>query len=56
MWMVTLTFDLGLQTRLSEEPNMSSMWIWCKSVQWFPIIQILSQLWTSCMTGHNWCS
>jgi len=27
--------DLDLQTRLSEGPNMSSMWISCKSVQRF---------------------
>ena len=33
---VTLTFDLYLQTRPSEGPNTSSMWIWRKSVQWFP--------------------
>ena len=33
--MVTLTFDTDLQTRLSEGPNTSSLWIWHKSVQWF---------------------
>ena len=27
--------DLDLQTRPSEGPNMSSMWIWCKTVQQF---------------------
>jgi len=34
--LVTLTFDLDLQTRPGEGPNMSSVWIWHKSVQWFP--------------------
>jgi len=29
-------FDLDLQTRPSEGPNTSSVWIWCKSVQRFP--------------------
>ena len=33
---VTLTFGLDLQTRPSEGPYTSSMWIWCKSVQRFP--------------------
>jgi len=28
--------DLDLQTRPSEGPNTSSMWIWRTSVQWFP--------------------
>ena len=27
--------DLDIQTHLSERPNMSSLWIWCKSVQQF---------------------
>jgi len=35
--LVTLTFDLGLQTSPSEGLNTSSMWIWRKSVQQFPI-------------------
>jgi len=30
--LVTLTFDLDLQTCPSEGPNTSSMWIWLKSV------------------------
>jgi len=34
--MVTLTFDLDLQTRPSEGPNTSALWIWRKSVQRFP--------------------
>ena len=34
--LVTLTFDLDLQTRPSEGPNTSSVWIWRKSVQRFP--------------------
>jgi len=29
---VTLTFDLDLQTRPSEGPNTSCVRIWCKSV------------------------
>jgi len=33
--MVTLTFDLDIQTRPSEGPNTSSLWIWRKSVQHF---------------------
>jgi len=33
---VVLTFDL--QTCQTEGPNMSSVWIWCKSVQGFPEI------------------
>jgi len=32
--LVTLTFDLDIQTGLSKRPNTSSTWIWCKSVQW----------------------
>jgi len=31
-----LIFDLDIQTRLSEGPNTSSLWIWRKSIQWFP--------------------
>jgi len=31
--LVTLTFDL--QTCLRKGPNTSTVWIWCKSVQWF---------------------
>ena len=31
--LVTLTFDLDIQTRPSEGPNMSSMWIWHNSIQ-----------------------
>jgi len=34
-WPWPLTFDLDLQTRLSEGPNTSSVWICCKSVQQF---------------------
>jgi len=34
--LVTLTFDLDIQTGPSEGPNTSSLWIWHKSVQWFP--------------------
>jgi len=34
--LVTLTFDLDIQTRPSEGPNTSSLWIWRKSVQRFP--------------------
>ena len=33
--LVTLTFDLDPQSRLSEGPNMFSVWIWCRSVQHF---------------------
>jgi len=33
--LVTLTFELDLQTDLSEGPSTSSVWIWCKSIQWF---------------------
>jgi len=33
--MVTLTFDLDIHTRLSEGANISSLWIWRKSVQQF---------------------
>jgi len=33
---VTLTFDLEIQTLPSKGPNMSSLWIWLKSVQQFP--------------------
>jgi len=32
-WPSRLTFDLDLQTHLSEGPNTSSLWIWRKSVQ-----------------------
>jgi len=31
--LVTLTFDLNVQTRPSEGPNTSTLWMWCKSVQ-----------------------
>ena len=34
--LVTFTFDLDIQTCPSKGPNMSSMWIWSKSVQQFP--------------------
>jgi len=34
--LVTLTFDLNLQTRPREGPNTSSVLIWCKSFQRFP--------------------
>jgi len=35
LFLVTLTFDLDLQTHPSEGPNTSSVWIWHKSFQWF---------------------
>jgi len=38
-----LTFDLALQAPQSEGPNTSSMWIWRKSVQRFPIYFIHKQ-------------
>ena len=34
--LVTLTFDLDIETPLSEGPNTSSVWIWRKFVQRFP--------------------
>jgi len=34
--LVTLTFDLDIQTRPSEGPNTSNLWISRKSVQRFP--------------------
>jgi len=34
--LVTLTFDLDTQTRPSEGPNTSFVWIWRKSVQNLP--------------------
>jgi len=34
---VTLTFDLDIQTRPTEGPSTSSLWIWRKSVQRIPI-------------------
>jgi len=34
--LVTLTFDIDIQTCPSKGPNMSSLWIQCKSVQQFP--------------------
>jgi len=34
--LVTLTFDLDLQTRPCERWNTSSVWIWRKSIQRFP--------------------
>jgi len=34
--LVTLTFVLDIQTRPSDGPNTSSLWIWHKSVQRFP--------------------
>ena len=33
--LVTLTFDLDIQTHLSEGPNTSSLWIWRKSFSGF---------------------
>jgi len=36
MSLMTLTSDCDIQTHPSERPNTSSLWIWCKSVQWFP--------------------
>jgi len=35
-----LTFDLDIQTRPSEGPNTSFMWIWRKSVQRLPTYSI----------------
>jgi len=38
MWflsLVTLTFDIGIETCLHKGPKMSSLWIWCKSIDWF---------------------
>jgi len=35
LFLVTLTFDLGIQTRPSDRPNTSLLSIWCKSVQRF---------------------
>jgi len=35
-WPWSLTFDLDIQTHPRGEPNTSSLWIWCKSVQHFP--------------------
>jgi len=37
-WPWPLTFDLDIQTRSSEGPDTSSVWIWRKSVQQFPNI------------------
>jgi len=34
--LVTLTFDLDIQTYPRKGPNSSSLWIWRKSVQRFP--------------------
>ena len=34
--LMTLTFDLDIQTRPRKGPNMSSLWIWRKSIQRFP--------------------
>jgi len=34
--LVTLTFDLDIQSRPSDGPSTSSVWIWRKSVQRFP--------------------
>jgi len=45
--LVILTFDL--QTRLSEGPKTSSVWIWLKSIQRFP--QIIH---TQTKTTHWW--
>jgi len=36
LFLVTLTFDLDIQTRPSEGPNTSFVRIWRKSVQPFP--------------------
>ena len=35
LFLVTVTFDLDLQTRPSKGPNTSSLWIWCRSIQQF---------------------
>jgi len=37
LFLVTLTYDLDIQTRPSEGPNVSSLLIWRKSVQRFPV-------------------
>jgi len=34
-WPWPLTFDLDIQTHPIDGPNTCSVWIWCKSVQWF---------------------
>jgi len=34
--LVTLAIELDLQSRLSEGPNKSSVWVWRKSIQRFP--------------------
>jgi len=34
--MMMMTFNLDIQTT-SEGPNTSSLWVWCKSVQRFPL-------------------
>jgi len=34
--LMSLAFDFDIQTRPSEGPNTSSLYIWCKSVQPFP--------------------
>jgi len=46
-----LTFDLDLQTRPSEGPNTSSVWILRKSVQRFPKYFTHKQNTTDCMTA-----
>jgi len=46
--LVTLTFDLDIQTRLSEGPSTSSLWIWHKSVKPFP--RYLSDKWNEKQT------
>jgi len=34
--LVTLNFDLDFKTRPGEGPNVSTVWIWRRSVQRFP--------------------
>jgi len=46
--MVILIFDLDLQTRRSEGPNTSSMWISSKSIQWLRIYFIHKQKTRDC--------
>jgi len=35
LFLVTLTFDLDIQTRPSEGQNTSAVWIWRKFIQRF---------------------
>jgi len=48
--LMSLTFDLYLHTRSSEEPSTSSVWIWRKSVHRFPRYFILKKVTDSTKT------